>query len=363
MGLGGLENGVVNLLNRLDPDCFSHTICCLTRAGTFAERIRGNGVEIVELDCPSHKFRFPLLPLTKLFRRLAPDIVHTRGWGAVDGVFAARLAGVPLVIHAEHGREFDDKDGRIWKRRQIRRLVGTIVHRYVVVCEFLETWLRESCKVKEEKIIHIPNGVDTVKFHPCGKAERIRQRQKLGLPETGLLLGTVGRLDRVKDFPTLMRSFSYIKDRASEAHLAIAGDGPLRDELARAATELGVNDSVHWLGERNDIPSVLRSFDVYVQTSVFEGMSNTILEAMATGLPVVASDAGGNSELVIDRVNGATFEVGDADTLARLLSIYLSQPYLRTLHGARSRKRAENQFALSSMVARYAALYRSFAEL
>lgn len=401
--IGGLENGVVNLLNKMDGELFSHVVCCLTEAGTFAERIQASGVEIIELRLPSAQFHFPLIRLAKLFRNIAPDVVHSRGWSAIDASFAARLAGVPLVIHGEHGREHSDKDGSNWKRNQIRRVVGHIVDHYVIVCDFFRSWLHEVCGVAERKIIHIPNGVDTESFYPVegqrttdnGQQGSVRGpwsvvggppsavsgqpsvlspqssalgtqpsalcslRQSLGLPPEGVLIGSVGRLDPVKDFPTLLKGFREIKNRLLATTLVIVGDGPVRSDLTRLTQELGLDSAVLWLGERTEIPDLMRCFDVFVQTSIVEGMSNTILEAMASGLPIVTTATGGNPELVINQDNGILVPVGHVKKLAEALGTYVMNPGLRRIHGSSSRRRAANEFDLTLMANRYAELYET----
>lgn len=381
--VGGLENGVVNLINRLDPERFTQLVCCLTRSGKLAGRIERKGIEVLELGHAANSLRFPLLTLTRLFRRLAPHVVHTRGWGTVDAVFAAKLAGVPLVIHGEHGRDWKDTEGIQPRRNQIRRLVGLIVDRYVVVCDFFRRWLKDACKVRDDKIVHIPNGVDTARFYPLESAISGQQsaisnknsklspqsielstslqalRKQLGLPTAGILLGTVGRLDPVKDFSTLLRGFAGVRDRFADVSLAIVGDGPLRSELTKLAGDLGVGPYVYWLGERDDVPSLLRCFDLFVQTSLFEGMSNTILEAMATGLPVIATKTGGNGELVTSGETGDLIPVSSIQALAKALEKYLENPHLRQLHGLRSREKVLERFDLSLMASRYGALYEN----
>jgi sugar transferase (PEP-CTERM/EpsH1 system associated) len=368
--VGGLENGLVNLLNRLDPERFKQTVCCLTSAGKFAERIRIPSVEIIELNMPAGQFRFPLVRLAKMFHRLSPNIVHTRGWPTVDAVFAARCARVSHLVHGEHGREHSDIDGNNWKRNQVRRLVGHVVDRYVIVCDFFRLWLNEMCRVKNERIVYIPNGVDTEKFRPLDSGSalearpsdvRKRLRSQLGLPPNPVLVGTVGRLDPVKDFPTLMKGFRQIKDHFSGAKLVIVGDGPVRSNLSRLGEELGLDSSLIWLGERNDIPELLRSFDIFVQTSIFEGMSNTILEAMASSLPIIATDTGGNPEVVSNGENGILVPVGGVTELSVALQKYLSDPVLRYKHGSNSRRRAIDCFDLSLMAARYAEMYENLA--
>jgi sugar transferase (PEP-CTERM/EpsH1 system associated) len=364
--VGGLENGLVNLLNRLDPDRFEHSICCLTRSGGFAGRITSRRVRIFELKLRPGQFRFPLLRLIRLFREIAPHIIHSRGWATVDATFAARFAGGAAIVHGEHGRDLPDKDGDNWKRNQIRRLVGLNVSRYIVVCNFFRSWLIQSCRVPARKIVHIPNGVDASTFYPkrdCyvdvdGKSES-DWRGSLGIASDAVILGSIGRLDPVKDFPTLLNGFAEIRSQFPQAVLVIVGDGPVREKLIRIGNDHGLGDSVKWLGERGDIPALLRRFDLFVQTSAFEGMSNTILEAMASGLPIVATDTGGNSELIHNNQNGALISVGDVSALTAAVGAYLRNPALKMEHGTASRRRVERDFDLSLMAGRYTEMYES----
>ena len=365
--VGGLENGLVNLLNRLDPKRFKQIVCCLTSAGTFAQRIKSPDVEIVELHQSAAKFRFPVMSLAKIFRMLSPDIVHTRGWPTIDAVFAATIATVPHIIHGEHGREYSDTAGSNWKRNQVRRLVGKLVDHYVVVCNFFSPWLVGSCGVNRAKILYIPNGVDTERFAPNSDSEigvspkddfgkRLLRRQ-LGLPTDVLLLGSVGRLDPVKDFPTLLKSFGKLAEQRNDVKLVIVGDGLMRDSLRALTNDLGLQSQVIWLGDRRDIALLLKCFDVFVQTSIFEGMSNTLLEAMASGIPLIATETGGNPELIQPGVNGALVKVGDVDGLATVLQSYLSDHELRTIQGRMSRSLAKSRFDLSVMAERYSQMY------
>ena len=351
----------MNLVNTLDPKRFQHSIVCLTKAGSFADRIGQDGVSIVELGAAGDNFRFPLVKLSRLFRKLAPDVVHTRGWGAVDAVFAARCAGVPTVIHGEHGREWTDTEGTNWKRNQVRRVVGYLVKHYIVVSDFFRPWLTGKCGVNAGKIVYIPNGVDTRRFRPFqepgGESERSGVRAQLGLSAESVLIGSVGRLDPVKNLPTLLRGFAALVREHPEARLAIVGNGPLRGELEALSRVLNIECAVIWLGRRDDVPALLRCFDVFVQCSLFEGMSNTILEAMATGLPIIASDTGGNGELVEQSKNGFLFPVGNIQVLTDSLRRYLKDRPLRNDHARQSRRRAMEQFDIGLMASRYADLY------
>jgi glycosyltransferase involved in cell wall biosynthesis len=175
-------------------------------------------------------------------------------------------------------------------------------------------------------------------------------------------VGSIGRLDPVKDLHTLLRGFACIKERFPAARLVMVGDGPMRQELISFASKLSLDQDVCWLGQRDDVPSFYRSFDVFVQTSVFEGMSNTILEAMASGLPVIVTKTGGNEELVTSGENGMVFQVGAVDALAAALGSYLQDECMRKLHGLRGRRRALEHFDLALMARRYGALYEGKAQ-
>ena len=352
--VGGLENGVVNLVNRLDRDRYDHEICCIASSGPMADRIQPPVPIHVLGKVASGKAYLLPFRLAGLIRRVAPDIVHTRNWGAMDGVLAARLAGVKRVVHGEHGREATDPNGANSRRRWIRRLLSPAVNHFIAVSADLANWLVEDVGVPGRKVTHIINGVDAVKFGPRGEVSP--SREELGLPVDPCLMGIVGRLDPVKDHATLFKAFSRLGENA---HLVVVGDGPMRNELIGLANELGLTGRVSFLGNRNDVPDILPALDVFVLPSIAEGISNTILEAMACGLPVVASRVGGNPELVKDGETGFLFCAGDVQALAGRLNQYLQHSDLRGEHGKAARARIEREFSLAAMVDKYDRLYRS----
>jgi len=354
LNVGGLENGLVNILNQLD-ERFAHTILCLSRSGSMAERIANRDVKIIEMHLPTDKFRFPVLRLFRIFKKLAPDIVHTRGWTTVDAIYAARLAGVPYVVHGEHGREADDPNGRNCKRNILRKCFSPLVDRFVTVSEDLRVWLIQTVGIPESKVTTIHNGVDTRLFSP---GERSASRSSLGIDDTVFNIGTVGRLDLVKDHKSLLQAFLPIAQSAHPACLVIVGDGPMRRAIESLSCELGISEKVRLLGERHDIPKILKACDVFTLTSVAEGVSNTILEAMASGLPIVATKVGGNPELVDDGVNGYLVSARDVVGLTAAYKSYLYDPELRYQHGENARARAEQKFSLERMACRYAQLYQ-----
>ena len=365
--VGGLENGVVNLINRLDTRRFRHVVVALTKCDpVFCARVTRPDVEFVALHKPpGHSFKlFPAL--FRLFRKYRPDVVHTRNLAALETSFPAWLAGVPVRIHGEHGWDVTDPDGTNPKYRLIRRLHRPFVTHYIALSGHLKAYLREAIRVPENRVTRICNGVDLTRFEARGP-----QRAPIeGSPfndQGHYVLGTVGRLQAVKDQMNLLRAFVLLirrrPDLASKTRLVLAGDGPMRGALEAEIARECVQDHVWLAGERGDVPNVMRGFDCFVLPSQAEGISNTILEAMAGGLPVVATAVGGNGELVDDGVTGTLVPPQDPALLADALERYVSSPALGVEQGRAGRKRVEACFSLDGMVGQYAGLYQSLSGL
>lgn len=354
LATGGLENGVVNLVNAGGPE-FRHAIVCLSSAGSMRDRLKA-GVEVISLGKRRGHDLGAVRRLVGVLRRMRPAIVHSRNWAAFDGVPAARLAGVPVVVHGEHGRDVADPHGRNLRRKLARRILSPLVTRFVTVSRDLERWLVEDVRIPARKVLSIHNGVDLARF---GERRPRVARETLKLPSDAVVVGTVGRLDPVKDQAGLIRSFATVLAEHPEAYLIIAGDGPCREDLTRLAVDLGVGRRVRLLGDCPDVPLVLSAMDLFVLPSIAEGMSNTVLEAMAAGLPVIATGVGGNPELVEEGTTGRLVPPQQAAALTAAMAAYLDDPNLRTLHGKASRQRATEHFALTRMCDAYTSLYTS----
>jgi sugar transferase (PEP-CTERM/EpsH1 system associated) len=296
--------------------------------------------------------------LARLLRRLQPDVVHSRNWGAFDAILAARLARVPTVIHGEHGWEAGDPTGRNPRRNRFRRLLSPLVWRFTTVSRDLERWLTGTVGIPAEKIVTIVNGVDAARF---AEATPGPGRRALGLADDRVVIGTVGRLNPVKDQGTLLEAFASIPDARRELSLVLVGDGPAASVLRERAARPDLAGRVHLLGRRDDVPLLLQGLDVFALPSLNEGISNTVLEAMASGLPVVATRTGGNPELIEDGVTGRLVPVGDAAALAQALAAYAGDAHLRAQHGKAARGRAVEEFGLDRMIDRYRRLYREAA--
>jgi sugar transferase (PEP-CTERM/EpsH1 system associated) len=358
--LGGLENVAVRLVQHLSPVA-EQAVVTPTGAGPLAERFPA-GVSVFPLAEQHRPDRWNALRMARLFRKLRPDIVHTRNWTCIDAVIGAKLAGVPVVIHGEHGRDAADPEGRNPRRQQARRFLSPFVTEFVTVSRDLARWLVEQVRVPARKVRTIYNGVDTEHYAP---GDRAAARRALGIPMDWAVAGTVGRLDPVKDQVGLIRAFARTDGAQARGRhaLVIAGDGPCREQLEATVGELGLGDSVRLLGERDDVPLILQALDVFVLSSIGEGLSNAILEAMATGLPVIATRVGGNVELVRDGITGRLIEPSRPATLAEALGDYLSDPLRARAQGAAGRERAVAEFGLEHMLAGYEALYRQYTAL
>jgi len=233
-----------------------------------------------------------LARLAVRLRRLRPDVLHTRNWGGIDGVLAGRLAGLPAIVHGEHGWEMDDLRGASAKRQLIRRTLSYGINRISCVSRDIERWLVRDVGV-QCPVEQIYNGVDTDEFQP--RPDRDEARRELGIEAGHVAIGHVGRAVEVKNHDGLLRSFLRVGQQVDKLTLVCVGDGERLQELRARAVP-----GVRFVGHRSDVARCMAAFDLFVLPSHNEGISNTILEAMATGLPVVATRVGGNDELIFD---------------------------------------------------------------
>jgi len=360
-GVGGLENGVVNLINRLPSSRWRHAVIALTQvAPPMRSRVTRPDVIYVSLDKgPGHLV--PFYPrLVRLFRELRPSIVHTRNLAALEAVVPARLARVPAVVHGEHGRDANDIDGRNVGNLWTRRLFSPFVTRYVALSSELERYLGDRVGIAPRRITQIINGVDTATFAPRGRERPPIEGCPFADPRH-FIVGTVGRLDAVKDQTNLARALVSALRRhpcaRERLRLVIVGDGPLRDEVLRVLAAADATPYAWLAGERHDVADVMRGLDCFVLPSLAEGISNTLLEAMASGLPVIATRVGGNAELMEEGLTGRLVPRADPEALATEILRYFDDPLLARRHGGAGRSLVEKRFSLDLMVRRYDELY------
>lgn len=356
---GGLENGIVNLINHMPADRYRHAVIALTEVTDFHKRIRREDIEFISLNkAPGHGiWLFP--KLFALFRRLRPAIVHSRNLAALEAQLPAWAAGVPVRIHGEHGRDVGDLDGSNITYQRIRRFYRPFVSYYLALSRDLGEYLTTRIKVPEDKVLQVYNGVNTDHFHPVGLDHSIP-----GCPfsrRDHWIVGTVGRMQTVKNQTMLVRAFIHALKVAPSLHprlrLAMIGDGPLRSEFDQLLTAAGVSDLAWLPGERHDVPAIMGGLDCFVLPSLAEGVSNTILEAMASGLPVIATDVGGNAELIAAGITGQLVTTGDPEALAHQIVQLANNPDHARRMGRLGRLRVEEKFSMNAMVDAYLGTY------
>jgi sugar transferase (PEP-CTERM/EpsH1 system associated) len=357
--VGGLENGLVNLINCMPSDTYRHVVISLTEITDFRRRIGRDDVQFFALKkAPGHTvWLYP--QLFRLFRELRPVIVHSRNLAALEVVVPAWAAGVPVRIHGEHGRDVGDLDGSNRKYQWLRRCYRPFVTHYIALSRDLEQYLTSRVGMPPARVTQIYNGVDTRRFYPAETRQPIA-----GCPFSdpmGCLIGTVGRMQVVKNQTALAEAFIRVlkafPQLESRLRLVMIGNGPLRAQAQALLEQAGVAELAWLPGERDDVPEILRGLDCFVLPSLAEGVSNTILEAMASALPAIATDVGGNGELVESGRTGELVEPADIDAMAQKIAAYAIDPRRARVAGAAGRAVVERRFSLEAMTQGYQDLY------
>ena len=360
LDVGGLENGLVNLINQTPPGVYRHAIICVTHATEFRKRITASDVTIIELNKKPGKDLAVYWRFFRALRKLRPDVVHTRNVNTIEFQPVAALAGVQTRIHGEHGWDVHDLHGTSRKYRVLRMLVRPFVDQFIVVSKGLHDYLTASIRIPPERITLIYNGVDLGKFHPRETMEG--ETEQVDATDKGqTVIGTIGRMKEVKNQQLLVQAFiglvnQYPRER-SKIRLIMVGNGPLRDGLMNDLREMGLQELSSFPGACDNISELLRDIDIFVLPSKNEGISNTVLEAMATGLPVVATRVGGTPEIVLDGITGVLTKDDDVSGLVSAISRYVEDAELRLRHGAAAREHVQAKFSLDSMVGKYLEVY------
>jgi len=349
---GGLENGLVNLINTMPQGAFQHVIISLTEITDFAQRITCDDVELVALGKSPGKDPNCYFRLFSVLRKLRPDIVHTRNLGTLDCQFIAFLAGIRHRIHGEHGWDVHDPNGATPRYVRMRRLLDRFVDRYIVLSGEIENWLTDRIGVDSQKVSRICNGVDIKRFVA---------RSETSESAAALTFGTVIRFAEIKNPLGLIGAFAQMADTRPQRtdSLLLVGDGPEFSAAQALCRRLKLERRAVFAGAQMDTSSWFQKMDVFVLASHREGISNTILEAMASGLPVIATDTGGNPELVADGETGLLVQTDDRNALAGAMEELALNPGQRIAMGKAGRARCESQFSLTAMTNAYADVYRN----
>ena len=362
LGTGGLENGLINIINRTPPDRYRHVIICLTNADDFANRITLPDVQVIQLHKPAGQNFRVFWDLWKTLRTLRPDVVHTRNLASLEMQLVTLLMPGIKRVHGEHGRDIHDLDGTNKKYNLLRKAMQPFVHRYIAVSRDLLQWLKHTVAIPEKKLRQIYNGVDAGKFSPRQDDAQLGDLAPPGLlPENAVVVGTVGRLAEVKNQQLLIEAVGDLFTKRpilrGTLRLVLVGDGPLKPQLVERVKQLGLSDVVWFSGDRNDVPALMQLMDIFILPSLAEGISNTLLEAMASGLPVIATRVGGNVELIEEGVNGRLVPANNVVAMADAVAELIDDPALRQSMGEKGLALVRTTFNWEKTVADYLAVY------
>jgi sugar transferase (PEP-CTERM/EpsH1 system associated) len=349
--VGGLESVLANLINTLPTENFKHVIVSLTNSSVqMKSRIHVENVEFIDLHKQSGNDPKIHFTLWKLFRQYHPQILHSYNIAALEYQFIAFLAGVPSRIHAEHGRDIFDLDGSNKKYQIFRRVLNPFIHYWIPVSQELASWLKQTVKIPEAKIKLIYNGIDLNLYKPVVRAQKVV-----------FTVGTVGRAVPVKNQLMLIQAVELLLKQhphlQNKLRLIIVGDGELLPKLHAYIDENQLQDNIELLGERNDIYDILKTLDLFVLPSLAEGIALTLLEAMASGLPIIATNVGGNPELIESGVNGQLIPSENTKALADSILYYVNNFPCCEKQGIASRKKVETYFNLQAMTKNYFDIY------
>ena len=352
LSIGGAQNALFRLIQNFGDASFEHSVACFFNAdGAIAGQIRALGTPVFDLRM-DHKYQVDAFGrLLQLLRREKPDILHSWMFHAnLPGRILGRLAKIPIIISSERtmGQE---NSVRHWLNKRSISLVDQVI----CVSRSVADHAIHEVGLPSDKVVVIPNGIDPAQYQNLPAKEQARK--SFGLPIESVIIAAIGRPRPVKGYPFLLKAFARISNSYPQTHLLFVGNGPDRPRLVNQAESLGMRSRVTFLDDIANIPDLLASIDVLVIPSLFEGMPNVALEAMAAELPVVATAVGGTPEVVIDGKTG--FLVPPRDTLALSIAIekLIENPPLRDKMGLAGRRRVESEFSIKKTVHKTKELY------
>jgi sugar transferase (PEP-CTERM/EpsH1 system associated) len=347
--IGGLERVMVNCINAMQDDNYEHVVIALTEIGDFSKHLSPT-VKTFQLNKKSGKDLSSHWRLFKLLRQIKPDILHTYNLAALEYHPMAKLAGVKGHIHAEHGREISDPLGLNKKHNFLRKLISPFIHYFVAVSSDLHAWLIDVVNIDSSKVRLVHNGIDIEKF----SGERLKS-QCIRFIHIARFNPVKGQHSLINAFALLVEDNGYLPEQVS---LTLVGDGELTSKLKQLVSDKQLNDFVIFTGARNDIPELLSQADVFVLSSIAEGIPMTVLEAMAASLPIISTNVGGLSELVEDGVTGLLVEKQNTKVLANAMYTYVNNPQLIEPQGKKAHQFIEQNFSETAMIKAYLNLYQ-----
>lgn len=351
---GGLERMVHLLATNIDRAEFVPEVQIFDRTGTYVEMMESAGIPVAfDKRGPGFLDRKFLMKLVANLKASKPDLIHAHNvTSLVYATFAARLAGNIPVVYTEHDRAFPGKA----HDRALHLTAGRMAAKIVVVADWIKASLVKYERLNPSRIEVVPNGIEGNRFRFEGDREAVRR--SLGIKPGAPVAGCVARLVEVKNHRALLIAWRRVVDVWPDAILVLVGEGPLQLELEVLAMKLGISQSVLFLGNRGDVPALFSAMDFNVLSSHSEGMSLTLIEAMAAGKASVATAVGGNPEVIDHGRTGLLVAPGDVHGLAAAMATFVQDPSKAHAMGSTAMKVFEQQFTLEVMVGSYERIYR-----
>ena len=349
LDVGGLERFLQSLLTHMQGPIHP-SVACLNNKGTLGRSF--GDVPIYELRKPEGLSPRAVLDLIRIIRKNRIDVIHTHNPGPhFYGAIAGLTTGIPLV-HTKHGRNFPTV-----RRKVLMNALASYFSRFIVpVSKDAEQVCLDVEHIRPAKIRLIRNGIEFEQFFH--RETREVTREIFGIPDSTFLIGTVARLAKPKDHGTLIRACVLLLSEGVDFRLLVIGDGPLRKEMEILARDLGLGTHIVFTGMRYDVPDLLAELDLFVLSSVSEGLSISILEAMASRLPIVATDVGGNREVVVEGITGFLTPSGNPVQLAEKIMLLAQDRKLASAMGLSGYQRVKDQFCIRETADRYCILYQ-----
>lgn len=353
LALGGLQQVVVNLCRTINRDLFDVSVLCLRELGCFVSEVRDLGIKVHFLEQKNGGTDyFSFIKVARKLREQRIEVIHTHNTQPfMDGTIGALISGVKTIVHTDHARDFPDKFRYMFAEWVMSHFAFTIVG----VSEHTSKNLRKYEKIAAKKIVTIHNGILGSKFGLS--IDKERKRLDLGIKNRGPIIGVGVRLSEQKGISYLLKAMPGVIRSIPDITLVIAGEGPLEADLREEANDLRIGDHVRFIGMRLDMPEIIQLFDLYVLPSLWEGLPMVLLEAMAAGCPILATDVGGVSVAVETGVNGSLVKPKDAYSLENEIIHLLNDETLRKRYSEKGRKIFEEKFSAEAMTRSYERLY------
>jgi glycosyltransferase involved in cell wall biosynthesis len=351
---GGIQLHLLELLRRYDRKRFLPLVCSIKGKGQIGMEMENIGIEVICLNRPKEGFDwFAIMELYRLIKKRDIKIVRTHSYKPnIHGAIAARMANVPCIVASVHN-VYEKKRERKFGRRIVNRCLSKYIDKTVAVSNAVKNDILKYDGIDKDKVKVIYNGIDIDRFNSFDGS---LAREKLGIPPGTPVIGTVGRLHPQKGQKYLLEAVSILKNEFPGLRLLFAGDGILKNELETYAKTLGIKENVLFLGVRSDIPELLSAMDVFVFPSLWEGLGNALIEAMAAGKPVVASDIAPVREIINSKAAGILVPPEGSKALSKAIKLLLQDRALREIMGKAARERA-NLFSINSAVEAYGRLF------